>query len=132
MIHVPSPDGKPVKYVDIAFDVAATHLDRFHIIFTDRLYTSIELATRLLTRHTYLTGAIRTNATGLPVDMSPNPSTNRTNLQAIVQRPRTERGTFYVRQNAALTFTIWNDSTVLHLLSSPHNGYRNEDGYVTR
>ena len=48
------------------------NLDKFHDIFTDRLYTSIELATRLLRRNTYLTCTIRTNSAGLPVDLSPS------------------------------------------------------------
>ncbi len=118
--------AKPQKYVDIAMKVASTHLDRFHHIFTDKLYTHIDLATNLLQRNTYLTGAIKTNSANLPVSFSFSAKTNRTNLKAMTEIKQTPRGTFYSRQRGQLTYSLWNDSSLLPILSSAHSGFRNK------
>ena len=129
-IHVPSQT--PTKYSDVAFNVAMTHLDKFHHIFMDRLYTNLELAKDLYSRNTYLTGAVRTNSRGLPDDMSFLPARNRHNLKAIAELKKTPRGTFYARQQGPYTYVLWNDSSILSLLSSAHSAYRAADQFVTR
>ncbi|XP_038055396.1 piggyBac transposable element-derived protein 4-like [Patiria miniata] len=114
----------PKKMVDIAMSVAASHLDRFHHIFTDKLYTSRDLANQLLQRGTYLTGAIKMNSARLPLDLSANPKKNSTNLAAVQNIRKTPRGTFYARQSGQLTYTLWNDSSLLSTLSSAHSAFR--------
>ena len=80
----------------------------------------------------YLTGAIRTNSKGLPEDMSSSARKNKTNLKAIAQLNRTPRGTFYIRQKGTITYTLWKDSKILPLLSSAHNGFRDDRDQVLR
>jgi hypothetical protein len=121
-IHVPT--FTPRKMVDVAMEAASTHLDRFHHIFTDKFYTSRNLATQLLQRNTYLTGAIRTNSAQLPIDLSLNVKRNKTNLAAVQNIKKTPRGTFYARQCGQLIYTIWNDSSMLSVLCSAHSGFR--------
>ncbi len=110
-----------------------THLDRFHVIFTDHLYTSVELATRLLTRNTYLTGTVQTNSAGLPADLSPNATNNTTNLKAVAELPRTRRGTFYALQNGTMTFTYGiTPRSCIYCPVNCHNGYVDMGSHVIR
>ena len=130
-IHVPT--AKPRKYVDIAFEVASTHLDKYHHIFTDKLYTHLDLATQLWNRNTYLTGAIKSNSARLPVDLSMSAKINKTpNLKACLDIKKTPRGTFYVRQQGNITYTLWNDSSLLTMLSTAHSGFRSAGEFVIR
>ena len=131
MIHVPT--ASPQKYKDIAMKVASTHVDHHHHIFTDRLYTCRDLASELLESQTYLTGAIKTNSARLPIDLSNNPKLNQDNLINVKNIKKTQRGTFYTRQAGQLTYSMWNDSSLLSILSSAHSGFRNkEEDFVTR
>ena len=129
-IHVPS--SKPTKYADIAYDVASRHLGKYHHIFMDKLYTCVDLADKLFLALTYLTGAIRTNRTGLPKDMLFTPARNTKNLKAILELKKTPRGTFYARQQGSTTYILWNDSSLLSLLSTAHNAYRKPEHQVIR
>ena len=131
MIHVPT--ASPQKYKDIAMKVASTHVDRHHHIFTDRLYTCRDLASELLESQTYLTGAIKTNSARLPVDLSNNPMLNKDNLVHVINIKKTQRGTFYSRQAGQLTYSMWNGSSLLSILSSGHSGFRNkENDYIMK
>ena len=120
MVH---PHGdQPSKMIDIAMTVAKHHLNAYHHIFTDKLYTSVSLARSLLAKRTYLTGAVKSNSKGLPADFSTKQA-NPSRLK-IKRLNKTPRGTFYSRQNGQLTATVWKDSRVMMLLSSAHQGWR--------
>ena len=122
----------PHKMLDISLSVCRYFTGRYHHIYCDKLYTSVALARKLLERRTYLTGAISMNATGLPADLSSNPNRNPTNYTSIKNMKKTPRGTFYVRQNGKLTYTLWRDSAVMSLLSTGHNGFRSATDFVRR
>lgn len=114
--------GTPTKMVDIAMKTARHTLGVYHHIFTDRLYTSVSLARTLLTRRTYLTGAVKANSKGLPRAFSSSKENN--NHRKIKKMNACPRGTFYTRQNGQLTSCVWKDSRVMTLLSSAHQGWR--------
>jgi hypothetical protein len=75
----------------------------FHM-FTDRYYTSIELAQELLKLKCYLTGTIKTNRKGLPVQ---------------IKKPKftTTKKTMFCRKNNIL-LAAWKDKRVVTLLST--------------
>ena len=104
---------------------------KFHHVFTDKLYTSVDLAHKLRAKKVYLTGAIKTTAKFLPKDLikdKENPDNKR--LKDLNKCPR---GTWYVRSKGSMTYCIWKDSKVLSVLSTAHNAYRNRDtDIVTR
>ena len=52
--------------VDMIISFAAPFLGKYHRIYTDRAYTSVNVAKALLENQTYLTGPIRRNAGELP------------------------------------------------------------------
>jgi hypothetical protein len=56
MLHVVDDLVKPFRHV-------------YHHIFTDKAYTGVKVASTLLACKTYMTGAIKTNAWGLPKDL---------------------------------------------------------------
>ncbi|XP_072050602.1 uncharacterized protein [Amphiura filiformis] len=64
----PFNGGKPSTMKDIAMTVMRPFLFRFHHLFTDKLYTSVNLANDLLANETYLTGTVKSNSSGLPED----------------------------------------------------------------
>ena len=71
IVH-PYKEGKPAKMLDITMDVAAPILGRYHHLFTDKQYTSVSLARKLLSNKTYLTGAVKSSSKGLPIEFSSN------------------------------------------------------------
>ena len=110
------PHGqKPAKMLDIAMDTAKFHLNSYHHLYTDKLYTSIPLARHLLSQKMYLTGAIKGNSRGLPKDF---------NSERVKRMSSNPRGSFSTRQNGQLTVAAWKDSRVMLLLSSAHQGWR--------
>ncbi|XP_071803642.1 uncharacterized protein [Asterias amurensis] len=112
---------KSTKMTTIATKVANHHLGRYHHIFTDTLYTSVALARNLLTKNTYLTGALKTDSKELPTELSysdKNPNKRMENMT------RVPRGTFYSRQNGQMVVTAWKDSDVMLSLSTAHQGWR--------
>ena len=114
------PHGdQPAKMTDIAMAVAEHHLNVYHHIFTDKLYTSVGLARSLHAKRTYLTGAVKSNSKGLPLDF-----TAKNRNMKVKRMNREPRGTFYTRQNGQLTATVWKDSRVMMLLSTGHQGWR--------
>ncbi|XP_072049928.1 LOW QUALITY PROTEIN: uncharacterized protein [Amphiura filiformis] len=115
-----------VKMKDITLQVAQPFLDRYHHIYTDKLYTSIPLAKELLAERTYLTGAIKTISKEWPVDLSGTIAKNPHGYEKIKKMPKTPRGTMYIRQNADLTAVLWKDSRVVSILSSAHDGFRDK------
>ena len=104
--HGASTTFRQAKDVEIAMEVASTHLDHYHHIFTDKLYTHLDLAKNLWNRNTYLTGAIKTNSAGLPTDLSFQAKLNKHNLQQVLTFKKTPRGTFFVRQMGNTTYTM--------------------------
>ena len=115
---------QPQKMLDIAMEVVQPFLKQYHHVFCDKLYTSVALGRQLLAKKTYLTGAIRQNARDLPVDLSPNPVKNPAKARSIKRLTKTPRGTFYSRQNGKLTYVLWHDSSVMSVLSTAHNAWR--------
>ncbi|XP_033640811.1 uncharacterized protein LOC117301036 [Asterias rubens] len=110
------PHGqKPAKMLDITMDTAQFHLNAYHHLYTDKLYTSIPLARHLLSKKMYLTGAIKGNSKGLPKDF---------NSERVKRTSSNPRGSFSTRQNGQLTVAAWKDSRVMLLLSSAHQGWR--------
>jgi hypothetical protein len=99
---------------------------KFHHVFTDKAYSSVEVANTLLAQNVYLTGAIKTNARGLPrdllFDLKKNPNARR-----MKQLNRCPRGTFYVRQRGEMTYAVWKDSKILSVISTAHSGFRNKE-----
>ena len=117
IVH-PYKGGKPAKMTDIAMEVVEPH------IFTDKLYTAVELARRLLSKKTYLTGAVKSTSKGLPTDFSSSQQKNPHHHQKMKRLNKMARGTFYSRQNGQITCVLWKDSRVMPLLSTAHQGYR--------
>jgi hypothetical protein len=130
----PHGGPQPVKMSAIAMQTAEPILDQWHHIFTDRLYTSVALTRLLLARDTYLTGTVKSNSKGLPVELLNNPARNPHNYKTIrnMVKPKAPRGIFYIRQNGQLTCAIWKDSKAVMLLSSAHQPYRRDTDMVTR
>ncbi|GAG94074.1 unnamed protein product, partial [marine sediment metagenome] len=87
VLHVTTTHKRTI--LDTAMLVAKPFIQLYHHIFTDRYYTSVNLAERLLQATTYLTGAIRTNARGLPSDLSPNPRRNPNRYTSIKNMKKT-------------------------------------------
>ncbi|XP_033630239.1 piggyBac transposable element-derived protein 3-like [Asterias rubens] len=120
MVH---PHGdKPSKMADITMKVTKHHLGRYHHLYTDKLYTSVNLANLLLQKSTYLTGAVKSNSKGLPKDLlttSANPDRQRA-----ANAKKVPRGTFYIRQNGSIIAAMWKDSWVMMTLSTGHQGWR--------
>ncbi|KAJ8038264.1 Folylpolyglutamate synthase, mitochondrial [Holothuria leucospilota] len=122
----------PHRMLDTSLSICRHFTGKYHHIYCDKLYTSVPFARELLEKRTYLTGAISMNARGLPADLSPNPNKNPSNYQSIKKMKKTPRGTFYVRQNGKLTYTLWRDSSVMSILSTGHNGFRSATDFLTR
>ena len=120
----PWKSGIPAKMIDITLEVAKPILGRYHHIFTDKLYTSMALGRLLLSHNTYLTGAVKSNSKGLPVDFLKDSKKNPRHHLKLKRLSKTKRGTFYTRQNNAFTSVVWKDSAIMQLLSSAHQGYR--------
>ena len=117
--------GRRQSMVEISMSVIRPFLGKFHHIFCDRLYTSVELAKTLYQQATYLTGAIRSSARDLPADLSSNPKKNL-NFKGMLDMKFTPRGTFYARQRIYMTYVVWKDSSLLPLLSTLYQGFRNK------
>ena len=118
----------PIKMKKVAYDIARPFFHMFHHIFTDKLYSAIDLATWLLAKRTYFTGAIKMNSQKLPIDLSSNPVINKKKDRAksIQDMKKTKRGTIYARQQGKhLTYVMWRDSAIMTVLSSAHNAFRN-------
>ena len=124
IVH-PWNNNKPTKMTAIALKVAKHHLERYHNIFTDRLYTSVELAELLLTKNTYLTGAVKSTSRRLPKDLIN--SDKNPNKQRMTNMAKVPRGTFYSRQNGQMVVTAWKDSRIMLTLSTCHQGWRDPD-----
>ena len=62
-------DVARIKMKKVAYDIARPFFHLFHHIFTDKLYSAIDLATWLLAKRTYFTGAIKMNSQKLPIDL---------------------------------------------------------------
>ncbi|XP_072049940.1 piggyBac transposable element-derived protein 4-like [Amphiura filiformis] len=108
------------KIDDLTSDLASTVEDRNHHIYTDKFYTSIPLAQRLLNKKIYLTGSIKLGRKGLPKSLL-------STTDKMTRLKRTRRGTYYCRQKDNMTFSVWKDSRVATMLSTFYNGYRNLD-----
>ncbi|XP_072014242.1 uncharacterized protein [Amphiura filiformis] len=126
--------SRPQKMLDIAMDVASTHLGMRHHIYTDKAYTSVDLARQLLREKTHLTGAIRMRSKQLPIELSQIQKNKQPRVEHITKMGQTKRGTIYSRQNGRhLTYTLWKDSSVVSILSTGHDGFRNKDtDFLTR
>ena len=111
---------------DLVLRVCQPILGRFHNVYTDRAYTSVSAAKRLLAVRTYLTGSIAMNGKDLPAVFSSNRNTNPDPCR-ISEMNSTPRGTQYYRQNNQLTHVVWKDSKIMSILSSSHNAYRDKD-----
>jgi hypothetical protein len=113
------------KMIDVVLKLVGPFTDQYHHIFTDKAYTGVETAAQLMAQKTYMTGAIKTDAKGLPEDLlfrsNVNPESKR-----MTELNRCPRGTFYVRQKGKMTYAVMKDSKILPLLSTAHSGYRNK------
>ena len=118
---------------DIAYKTMEPFLNKSHHFYTDKAYTGVALANKLRSKATYLTGSIKTNAAKLPSSLSGNPNKNPERYQIIREMNKTRRGTIYVRQKGNLTYTLWEDSKIVSILSNAYNGFRNKTtDFVTR
>ncbi len=97
---------------------------RFHVVYTDKFYTSVAACKRLLNKETYMMGAVKTNSLLLPVDLSPNANKNPDYHQEIKDLAKAPRGTYLMRQNGQLTSTVWKDTKVLQPLSTAEQPFR--------
>ena len=122
----------PHKMLDVALSVCRHFMGKYHHIYCDKLYTSVELGRQLLELQTYMTGAIKMQAVGLPTQLSSNPNKNPAKYGSIKNMKKTKRGTIYVRQNGKMTFTLWRDSAIMSILSIGHNGFRGPTDFVMR
>lgn len=116
----------------IAYNIIQPFFDKFHHVFCDKLYTAVQLGHWLLAKRTYLTGAIKMNARDLPTSLSPNTLKNPTMAKSIQQMKKTQRGTLYARQNNQLTYVLWRDSSIMSLLSTAHNAFRENSDQLVR
>ena len=130
--HGVHTDKKKNKMAAITMLVSDPKLDLFHHIFTDRLYTLVEVARQLLARNTYLTGAEKTNSKGLPRELLTSSTKNPQHHKKIQKMSTGPRGTFYIRQNGQLTCTVWKDSKVMMPLSSAHQLHRSSHTMVRK
>ncbi|XP_072016950.1 piggyBac transposable element-derived protein 4-like [Amphiura filiformis] len=108
MVH---PQHKSTMY-KISKSVIRPVFGKFHHIFCDMLYTSVDLARKLLTKKTYITGAIMANRKELPEQLSTDVTKNR-KAKSIKEMNKTPCGTMYFRQNADLTYCMWRDKKIL-------------------
>ena len=113
---------KPSKMTTISTKVAKHHLGQYHHIYTDKLYTSVALARILLSKNTYLTGAVKSTSKGLPRDLLN--TAKKTNRDRAKKMNKVPRGTFYSRQNGQIVVSAWKDSRVMLTLSTAHQGWR--------
>ena len=120
----PWKSGTPSKIVDITEEVVRPILGRFHHLFTDKLYTSMALGRLLLSKDTYLTGAVKSNSKGLPIEFLKDEGKNPAHHKKVKRLAKVQRGTFYSRQMGTFTSVIWKDSSIMQLLSTAHQGHR--------
>ncbi|XP_022102111.1 uncharacterized protein LOC110985411 [Acanthaster planci] len=106
----PYRHGQPVKMKDIAMMVATPFPGLYHHIFTDKLYSFLELAQCLLQGKTYLTGVIISSSKDLPRDFNNNPDKNPMHYLKMEMLNKMPRDTFYSRQADQLTLVAWKDS----------------------
>jgi hypothetical protein len=114
------------KVVDCVMSLIEPFKGQYHHVFTDKYYTSVEVARQLLTKDTYLTGAVKDSSKKLANDLSTNPQKNA-KVQRMKDLHHARRGTFYIRQNGNMTYTAWKDSKVLTVLSNAHDAYRDKE-----
>ena len=105
MVH---PQKVSTMYT-ISKEIIRPMFGKFHHVFCDRLYTSVPLARKLLTKKTYLTGSIMTNRKLLPLELSTSSKNRR--AKAIKTMKKTSRGTMYFRQSGPLTFVHCHQAT---------------------
>ena len=78
-------------------------------VFTDRLYTSIELAQELFNRKMHLTGTLNTNRKGLPIQFKKGkPKMQQFQVQSLVKASR-----YHV--------LVWKDKRYVFMLSTKHD-----------
>lgn len=82
-------------------------------VYTDRYYTSPELASELLGMNCYLTGTVMMNRTGMPK-----------NLKA--RTKKLKKGEILSERKGNLLVISWRDKRVVNLLSTKSKGSRNE------
>ena len=117
--------GQKIK--DLAMKVPDPFPDVWHCIYTDRYYSSVDLAEALLARNTNFCGSIRTNRQRLATKLSSKPEKAGCERAACIKNMhKTARGMMYFRQNGDLTYTLWKDSKVLSILSTCHQAYRDK------
>ncbi len=105
---------------------------RFHVVYTDKFYTSVLACKRLLNKEMYMTGAVKSNSLHLPIDLIPNANKNPDHHQEIKDLAKAPRGTFLMRQNGQLTSTVWKDTKVLQLLSTAEQPFRQPSDTLAR
>ena len=101
---------------------------KWHHVFCDKIFTSVNLAKELSSKSTYLTmltGSINTNRKDLPNSLK-RPKKHLKRIH------RTRRGTFYTRQNDELVYILWKDSNVMSLLTNFSQGFRDKTADQSR
>ena len=99
---------------DIVMQAIEPLVEKYHNVYTDRAYTSIQACELLLRKNTYMTGSIRNNIKDLPKQVK---SSHIRKIKTLA----VPRGTTHSYQKDQLTTVVWKDNKVMFLLSSGHN-----------
>ena len=120
--------SKPIKIIKRAMEVVTPFLNKWHHIFCDKLYSSMQFAQELYSNKTYMTGAIKRSSKDLAVEFSTDAriNKNRRQMKKMTSMLKTRRGTFYSRQRGRYTYSLWRDSSIMSLLSSAFSAFRNK------
>lgn len=86
-------------------------------VYTDRYYTSPELADELMKIGCYLTGTVMTNRTGLPPGMK-------------AEGKKMKKGDIRAYRKKSTVVVSWKDKRPVHMLSTKHKGSSSHMSYV--
>ncbi|XP_038057493.1 piggyBac transposable element-derived protein 5-like [Patiria miniata] len=101
-------------------------LGRYHQLYCGTQYTSTMLAKDLLVNQTYLCGAVALSSKGLPDDVNNRQRSAIGKDRLMETMLLSPRGTSVAWQQGQMTLVLWRDVKVMSLLSTCHQGYRNQ------
>ena len=106
-------------------------VDRNHIVFIDKFYTSVPLALSLYEKGTYMSGSFNTGRRHWPSDLKVSKSLRRKDdkIRSLKRGESTERQT----RDGKLLATVWKDKKHVHNLSTYYNPvYNRRESTVQR
>lgn len=83
---------------------------RYHHVYFDNFFSSVDLLLDLLKVGLYGCGTLRSNRKGFPEDLKP-----------LLKKGLGERGEYKVRQHKQLTVSLWQDNRPVVVISTNSN-----------